>query len=219
MKRSASRKTVNTVVGLLILLFTVIGLVCTVRFAATQIKHLNAVHKQYPQYQDFLSAVVMNDPSTFDDVSVADRKELLAIAIWDILTHDPDPDAYEYYEGEMMLPKEQVETSFARLFGEEIKPVHTDVDGGGLTFAFSEAKNCYLIPITGVTPIYTPKILAAEKQRSQIVLTVGYLAGEDFEEDENGVLVAGEPAKYMQITLRVRADSSYYISAIRSAEQ
>ena len=218
MKQSSARKTANMVLGLLILIFTVIGVIATVRFVGGKIKDISGDTARMQEYQIFISPVVMNDPDTFDDVTGADKSQLISIAIWEILQNDPNPDDYGYYEGNMLLPKEEVEASFAKLFGNELTVEHQTVDGG-IEFRFSEREGCYLIPITGVTPIYTPRIISAEEKRDVVTLIVGYLAGEDFQQDATGNLVAPEPAKYMKFTLRTAPDGSYYISALQNTDK
>lgn len=207
------------VLGLMILLFTVIGIIATVRFAAGKVKDITGDTAKIQAYQAFLAPVVMNDPDTFDDITGAEQAQLISIAIWQILQNDPNPDDYGFYEGDMLLPKSEVEQSFARLFGPELTVQHQTVDGGGIEFRFSESEGNYLIPITGVTPIYTPKILSAEEKRDTVTLIVGYLAGEDFQQDSEGNIVAPEPAKYMKITLRKAPDGSDYVSALQNTDK
>ena len=219
MKQSSARKTANMVLGLLIVAFTVIGIIATVRFAGQRIKDFSGDTARLEAYQDFISAVVMNDPDTFDDITGADQAQLISIAIWEILQNNPNPDDYGYFEGDMLLPKAEVEQSFANLFGTELTVQHQTVDGGGIEFRYSEAEGCYLIPITGVTPIYTPRILSAQEKRDSVTLIVGYLAGEDFQQDSAGNLVPPDPAKYMKITLRTTPDGGHYVSALQNTEK
>lgn len=219
MKQSSARKTANMVLGLLIAAFTVIGIIATVRFAGGKIRDLSGDTARLEEYRDFISAVVMNDPDTFDDITGADQSQLISIAIWEILQNDPNPDDYSYIEGDMLLPKAEVEESFASLFGKELTVQHQTVDGGGIEFRFSESEQSYLIPITGVTPIYTPQIISAARKGDLITLIVGYLAGEDFQQDSAGNILPPEPAKYMKITLRTAGDGSYFVSALQNADK
>ncbi len=218
MKQSSARKTANMVLGLLIVAFTVIGIIATVRFAGEKLRDLSGDTARLQEYQDFISSVVMNDPDTFDDITGADQSQLVSIAIWEILQSDPNPDDYGYFEGDMLLPQADVEQSFASLFGKDLTVQHQTVDGGGIEFRYSESEKSYLIPITGVTPIYTPRIISAAQKGDLITLIVGYLAGEDFQQDAAGNILPPEPAKYMKITLRASSDGSYFVSALQNAD-
>lgn len=218
MEATVKRKRANYIVGTLVIVFVIIGMISVVGFLAGKLKDNSKSVEKSNEYKDFISAVIMNDPDTFDDVSKADQSQLISIAIWEILSNNPDPDKYNYSNGEMLLPKSEVEESYKKLFGTETELRHTTVDGGGIEFKFSDKKNCYIIPITGVTPIYVPKIIDIREKRNNIVLLVGYLAGEDWKQDGQGNLVEPEPSKYMRITLHVNADKTYFVSAIQSTE-
>ncbi len=215
MEQSKKRKALNYIVGALILIFVGIGLVSTVRFLSSHVQHLSLREQQREQFRTMLRPVVMNDPATFDDVSLANPDELLSIAIWNILLQNPDPDRYDFADGQMLLPQTEVEESLQSLFGTDVSIKHTTVDGGGVTFSYAEKKRCYTIPITGITPIYSPRIDDMTVSGDRVVLTVGYLSGEDVTQNENGELVLPEPAKRMRITLRRGAENQFFISAIQ----
>ena len=215
MEQSKKRKALNYIVGALILIFVGIGLFSTVRFVSSHVQHLSLREQQREQFRTMLRPVVMNDPATFDDVSLANPDELLSIAIWNILLQNPDPDRYDFAEGQMLLPQTEVEESLQSLFGTDVAIKHTTVDGGGVSFSYAEKKHCYTIPITGITPIYSPRIDDMAVSGDKVVLTVGYLSGEDFTQNEKGELVAPEPAKRMRITLRRGAENQLFISAIQ----
>ena len=215
MEQSKKRKALNYIVGVLILIFVGIGLVSTVRFLSSHVQHLSLREQQREQFRTMLRPVVMNDPATFDDVSLANPDELLSIAIWNILLQNPDPDRYDFADGQMLLPQTEVEESLQSLFGTDVPVKHTTVDGGGVTFSYAEKKRCYTIPITGITPIYSPRIDDMTVSGDRVVLTVGYLSGEDVTQNENGELVLPEPAKRMRITLRRGAENQLFISAIQ----
>ena len=215
MEQTKRRKALNYFVGALLVLFVAIGVFSTVRFFTGKAQHLSIRGRQFEQYRVMLRPVVMNDPSAFDDVTLANENELLSIAIWNILMQDPDPDNYEFVEGEMLLPKAEVEESLHTLFGADVAVSHKTVDGGGVSFGYSEKKNCYTIPITGITPLYTPQIENIEMKNERVLLTVGYLSGEDFTQNEKGEIVTPEPAKRMLVTLRRGKDDRFFISALQ----
>ena len=215
MEQSKKRKALNYIVGALILLFMLIGMVSTVRFVGSHVRHLSLREQQREQFRTMLRPVVMNDPAAFDDVSLANPDELLSIAIWNILLQNPDPDRYDFADGQMLLPQTEVEESLHTLFGTDVSVKHTTVDGGGVTFSYAEKKRCYTIPITGITPIYAPRIDEMVVSGDRVVLTVGYLSGEDFTQNEKGEIVEPEPAKQMRITLRRGTENQLFISAIQ----
>lgn len=215
MKKKRSKP--NLIVGLMILLLALVGTVSLVLTAADKIgktiEDKNA--EKYSVYEEFIAPVIMNDPDTFDDVTLADSGQLLSIAIWSVLDSNPEPDKYEYTDDGMLLPAKEVEEKFTSLFGNEVKIIHSNVDGGGIDFRYSEKKKAYLIPITGITPIYTPKVTDVKEKSSSVELTVGYLHTSDWQQDSKGNMIAPEPGKYMKITLGKNTDSTYFVRAIQ----
>ena len=213
-KRSKS----NLIVGMVVLLFALVGVVAIVvtgvQKAGDFMQAKNA--EKYSAYEEFIAPVIMNDPDTFDDVTVADPSQLISITIWSLLDSNSEPDKYEYTDGGMLVPAKQVEEKFVSLFGDEVRLVHANVDGGGIDFKYSEKKKAYLIPITGITPIYTPKVVSAKENSSSIELTVGYLSSTDWQQDSEGNMVAPEPGKYMKITLGKNGESGYFVRAIQT---
>ncbi|MBO5936429.1 MAG: hypothetical protein J6Q79_02310 [Clostridia bacterium] len=215
MKKKRSKP--NLIVGILVLALALVGCVSLV-IAAMQsidktISDKNA--EKYGKYEDFIAPVIMNDPDTFDDVTVADPGQLMSIAIWSVLDSNPKPDKYEYIDDGMLLPESEVEEKFISLFGSEVRINHTNVDGGGIDFRYSEKKKAYVIPITGITPIYTPKVTDAKEKTSSIELTVGYLYSGDWQQDSQGNMISPEPGKYMKITLGINSDGTYFVRAIQ----
>ncbi len=216
MKKKRSK--VNLFVGLTVLLFAAVGavsLVITLQGRiSTQIKEKNET--LYSAYEEFISPVIMNDPDTFDDITVADMNQLISITIWSVLDDNMQPDKYEYTDNGMILPEKEVEEKFTSLFGSEVRIAHGSVDGGGIDFKYSEQKKAYIIPITGITPIYTPDVIDVSEKSSYVVLTVGYLYSSDWQQDSNGNMVPPEPGKYMKITLGKNTDGSFYVRAIQN---
>ena len=216
MKKKRSK--VNLFVGLAVLLFAVVGavsLVITLQGRiSTQIKEKNET--LYSAYEEFISPVIMNDPDTFDDITVADMNQLISITIWSVLDDNMQPDKYEYTDNGMILPEKEVEEKFTSLFGSEVRIAHGSVDGGGIDFKYSEQKKAYIIPITGITPIYTPDVIDVSEKSSYVVLTVGYLYSSDWQQDSNGNMVPPEPGKYMKITLGKNTYGSFYVRAIQN---
>lgn len=220
MENSRKRSPLSFIVGILVILLVFVGVFSIISNVANRIdssvKENNA--QKYAELEEFIAPIVMYDPDTFDDISMANIEQLISITIWSILDSNPEPDKYEYTDGGMLMPQSEVEERFQSLFGSEVKWSHRTVDGGGINFSYSESNEAYIIPITGVTPIYTPKMTDISERPSTVILTVGYLASTDWVQDSDGNMVSPEPSKYMKITLGKNSDESYYVRAIQSAD-
>ncbi len=201
--------------GLLIAVLAIIGVVTILVAGVNATKKGIEKSKNYEEYNKMLIPVVMNDPDPFDDLTKANPSQLVDISIWSILKKGLSPDDYEYGDNGMLLPEAEVNAEFKRLFGSEIQPTHASIEGYGYDFAYDANKQVYVIPLTGIVPMYTPKVLEKEKKNNAVILTVGYLSGDQWQQDSNGNMLPPEPDKYMRVTLREN-EGSYYISALQS---
>lgn len=204
--------------GLLIALLSVIGAVTIIVSGVRTVGTLIDRSRNYEEYNVMLTPVVQNDPDTFDDISQANPAQLIDISIWAILKSDLNPDQYAYSDAGMLIPEADVTAKFHELFGTEAQPQHVSTEGYGYEFTYDAAQRQYTIPLTGIVPIYTPRVTDVQKKSSTLVLTVGYLAGDQWAQNENGDMVAPQPDKYMKVTLRRGADG-YYISAIQATSE
>ncbi len=202
-------------IGLLVVLLAAIGLVTIIISAVSGIQNAVLKSKNYEEYERILTPVVLIDPDTFDDITKADMNQLIEISIWSLLKSDISPDTFKSNESGLLIPKAAVEKQFVELFGTEIKPAHATINGYAIEFQYDAKTETYTVPLTGVTPVYTPKVVEKTETTDSIVLTVACLAGDAWEQGENGDMIEPSPDKYIKITLREK-DGNLYISAIQS---
>jgi len=212
---AAMRRNVAFFFGVLIVLFSLFGFYNAAKLAVGGIVSLFDNSDKIAMYNEFLVPVVANDPEPFDDIAMANSADLIDISLWAILKGDLTPDQYEYRDGFMIIPAADVEKRFAALFGTEVKPVHQTITNFGYEFVYDKADAVYKIPLTGMSPIYSPRVTDIEKKSSSVILTVAYIGGESWTQDKQGNFIPAEPDKYMSITLR-EVNGEYHISAIQA---
>lgn len=218
MAEKKKNKASMTVLGFIIFVLVIIGVVSVVKFSAGTVKNLSSDSRQKERYEKYLSTVVMNDPDMFDDITAADNEQLISIAIWTLLEGDNAPDDYEYVDAGMLVPAADVEKTFTELFSTDVAPTHRSVDGGeALQFKYDATRKAYIVPITGISPIYTPDVIEIDKKGTTVILTVAYLASADWVQEDDGSMTPPTPSKYVRISLREDADGNSYISSIQPA--
>ncbi len=205
--------------GLAIIIFAIVGVIFAVGSGINAVKDLTDNSEKKIEYETMLIPVVMYDPDMFDDVSSANLNQLTVCAVWSIIKDEEIyPGKYETDDqGNIMIPAEDVEAEFAKLFGTDVVPTHIGVKGNFDEFSFNEQSRCYLVTSAGTVPIYTPKVTEIDKTSNTIVLTVGYLAAEAWAQDSAGNFIQPEPSKYVNVTLREN-DNGYYISAMQATD-
>lgn len=209
-------------IGLLVVVFAVVGLVTAVKWTVSTLSDNNINTAQKEEYEEFLAPVVMYDPDPFDDVSTADIPQLVNAAIWSLITDSGSTEVYSYSEGDNMgilIPKEDVNAEFIRLFGTEvdISEQYELIDMSAHDITYDAAQGGFIIPITSLDMAYTPEIYGIETKGSSVILSVGYIGSKAWAQIDDGTYTSPEPDKYMKITLRER-DNDYYVASIQAVD-
>ena len=202
-------------IGLIVILLAAIGLATVVVAGVRGVDTAIDKSRNFEEYEKYFTPVVLIDPDTFDDITKADMSQLMEISLWSLLKNDVAPDSFESNDNGLAIPKAAVEKEFIELFGTEITPIHGTIEGYAIDFTYDNTSETYTVPLTGVTPIYTPDVVDISKTTDTVVLTVACLSGNAWEQGENGEMIAPTPDKYIRITLRENEDN-LFISAIQN---
>ena len=207
------------IVGLIVLVFAIIGVVSVGSFVKDLIVDKVTEADDYSKYTNYLTWVVGIDPDPFTDITKADFDDLLNIAVCSLLTAEVKTDDYDVTELGMVVPARDVEQSFKTMFGNDVQIVHATVQGYGYEFQYDATTNCYYVPLTGVVPPFTARIESAKKTGGLVTLKVGYIGTSNIEVAVDGTIAAAQPDKYMEITLKETADGGFNLISITSLTQ
>ena len=218
-KEKTGRRPLYFIVGVCVLVLSVVGAISLISLTANRFSALKKQKEQEiaAEYNRFLIPVAAIDMTPFDDISTAQPESLVELAVWSVLGSSPDPASFSYAEdGSLLLPVATVEQAFAGYFGPGAQIVHSTVEGYGYEFLYDAANNAYRIPLTTITPIYTPRVTEVEIRGDATVLTCGFVSSGVYEQDPvSGDLKAPAPDKYMKITLR-SVGGSNVLSAVQT---
>ena len=221
----AKRKKKNRLavpVGIITLVFAVIGVITVIGFASDAVRNISDKTAEKLEYEKMLKPVVMFDPDPFDDLTRADVSQLLNSAVWALLMSEEGTEQYPYSEGEtfgIVVPQEDIEEYFRGLFGAEIDiaSMHSSIDMSAYEITYDAALKSYILPITGIEAAYTPKVYDIESRGSSVILSVGYIGSTAWAQIAGEEYTAPEPDKYMKITMRER-DGGMYVASIQSVD-
>ncbi len=205
--------------GLLIIIFAVVGVIFAVGTGINTVKDLTDNSEKKLEYEELLVPVVMYDPDMFDDISAANIEQLTVSAVWAVIKdEDIYPGKYPTDDqGNVVIPADDVTAKFAELYGTDVTPTHIGVKGYSGEFTFNEQNQCYLVTSAGSVAIYTPVVKDIQKSSNTITLNVGYIASEAWAQDSSGNYIQPEPSKFVNVTLREN-EKGYYISAIQATD-
>ena len=202
--------------GVILTALALVGAVTLVSLVVGFFKQQAANPKEIQAYEKFLTKIILHDPDPFDSVGavpIGNIPQLLDISIWSILRPGEDTkpgNLPKDDDGNLLISQDKVDAEFEKIFGQK-PPKHASIEGSDFDFVYDPDARVYRVPMTGTLNIYLPRVRPKPKKTGNaIVLTVDYLAYNDFELDPSGrYLEPATPAKTMLITLYAQADPDY----------
>lgn len=201
------------VMGIIILIFALIGFVSVVILTGKGIALLFDNSEERRQYANQISSLVVLDPMPFDDVTKIQQEVAAEACIMEIAKNSSDEEIYEYdTEGRMLVPVEKIKEQAKKLFGSGFTLDLTALNYDGSPYLYDEEKGSVHVPITGYTYLYYPRVDSIRHSDGITTLRVAYMPT-SVSADPSEV----QPEKYMDYVLEGKKGSEI-ITAIKLAE-
>lgn len=170
------RRPIAAILGLLILIFTVIGVVSTIVTAVNITKSLLDNTAQKQEFERIIYPVLMLDPVPFENVEAADEMLLLEASMWAVILNG-ETDKYDVNDiGFTLIPSIDLDVWCKKMFGENITLNHQTMEGEGFLFYYDETQKVYQVPDGSEIVHYTPSVESISKKGNVYTLKVGYLS-------------------------------------------
>lgn len=200
----------QTVFGLFVLVFTIIGIIATGFKIAEVIENSKDTSEREEYFEDFLMPLVASDAPIFDGASSLNEDVVIAAACWDIIFN---PSVYyEYSGGNYKVSYIDIDRRINKLFGPGLSYTHKTVGDVEISFDFDENTGMYTIPAFPRSPAYYPEVTSFVENNGVIEVTVDYKLPITYWIDS-----IDSVEKSMIYTL-VPTDSDYNVVAIRIGE-
>ncbi len=190
------------IVGLLVLCLAIVGIVSIARQVSDILLTGDEETVDYSDYAGFLTWVVGVDPDPFTDITKANIDTLRNIALCNLLSDEIKTGEYNVTENGLIVPAGDVESNFLNMFGADVQITHGTVVGYGYEFIYNAAENTYTVPLTGVTPPFSPRIESVKRTGNLVELRVGFVGTNNVEVLPDGTLSATQPDKYADIIIK-----------------
>lgn len=215
--------------GFFVLLFAVIGVISTVIAGVKTVKKWTDDTALRNELSLFLDPVVQLCPPPFEDAGEAEEQDtLIMAAIYDVaeserirqLREKDDTCVYKLEEKlwRMIVPKEDIEASFAALFGEKTIREHKTVGEA----EYDAEKKCYYVPLTLSTSGYVPVLDTLKRKGDQYTVRVAYVSNADVQVDERGNTIPPtvSMSKYAQrFVVQKNEDGSWTLLSVIAENQ
>ena len=157
-------------------------------------------------YSFYYVPLVINGIEEYDEGDgVTD--EMIAACCWSLLSDSEAGEKYELFDEKTIIPKEDVQERFEKIFGRKTEIKNRSVNVNGCKFDYSDGK--YTIETTGMIPPYLPKLLKRESESGKVTLTVGCLKNDEYAQDKDGNTVEPTPKKRLKFVLEGRENELY----------
>ena len=232
--RNKRRRAAAPIGGLFILL-AVIGLITVLVLCVRLTMQVIDNSDDKEAFEEQILPVLIFDPVPFEDPTDLDNLVLLRSSLWSVLLGDKRG-SFQYDENNSLrVPASDVDVAAASLFGPDVKLEHQTFGNYEVSYIYDEDANMYLVPVTGLTNVYTPRVETITRISSDVLeLTVGYIPPDTvWSADQQEVTMTtpeqerlaaehGEDGvradKYMIYEMTKQKNGGYYISAIRDVE-
>ena len=209
------RRKLRQILGLAVCVLVVVGAVSTVSGALKLISAAFDDTEEKTAYEERLRYLVAYDPVPFTSLEDANTNLLLEAAIWQTISN-ADKSTFERDEvGSLYMPTLDIDKTIASLYGPDVKFTYDSFDSN-MSYTYVPEKQAYLIPVTGATLYYTPRVEKIKREGDKQLVTVGYISNYG----ENGEYIASatsSPTKYYDYIF-TKVAGEYYLSAIEVSE-
>lgn len=171
--KGLAKKIAYFVVGLLIIVFAVVGAVNTVIAISGGIGRIANQTDLKEEFALYLYPVVATDPPSFEDASTLTQSTIIKIAVSKILLTG-DTSNYETDTGVMYIPEFDVETAAKNVFGSSIEVKHQTVGHVQDLATYNSEKKVYIVADTNRIPNYYPVVSKISNVGETYTLTVDY---------------------------------------------
>ena len=209
------RRPIAAILGLLILIFTVIGFISTIVAAVNITKSLLDNTAKKEEFARIIYPVLMLDPVPFENVEAADETFLLEASMWAVILNEDTANYAVNDIGFTLIPSIDLDVWCKKMFGENVTLNHQTMEGEGFLFYYDETQKVYQVPEGSEIVHYTPSVESISKKGNVYTLKVGYLSPSAI----TTTIFTGEdpvPDKTMYYVLTKEKDK-YLITSIKSA--
>lgn len=207
------KRRLYTVLGVFFAVFTVIGLIASIKFGMNRFRSFTAGENKKDSFTDIIYPAVIMDIESFATPTELSSEQVVSAALWSLVMSEEKMSKYEATFDIISVPAVDAEAYAAELFGDKLPEItHTTVGSGELKFYYNEATKSYNVPVNPITFTYEPVITSVSKTDSEYTLVVDYIKElPAWIEDKEGH--TSEVSKTVEFKLTEK-DGAYTISSM-----
>ncbi len=216
----------NAVIGLVVLVFAVIGVISTITGSIRMVQKMrDTSHLSEDMYYSLLP-LMQYTPTAFESVEKAEQAPLIQAALYSVTNREwirqqQDPNYVTPYTtdefGRTIVPIDAVTDAYHALFGKDYTPQYATfgVEGDSyFSFEYEEDKGHYHVPQQS-SGAFEPVIGTIQRAGDTFIVQVGYVHLQDVTVDDHGNKVIDmQKATYRQYYTVEHTEDGYIIRAV-----
>lgn len=204
-------KTINMVVGAILLVFAVIGIISTFGYAIKHIRSFMVGENKQSEFADAVYPAVIMDIEAFQNGSELSSQQVITASVWKLIMSG-EIDKYEQTFDIISVPAVDIEAEAVKLFDTEFTGLeHQTVGSGEIKFYYNEDTQTYNIPSKPLLFSYKPKVTALSRDGDIYTAEVEYIQEKPYWM-ENNSKYDSEVSKIVKFRLKPTDDDYAILS-------
>ena len=204
-------KTINTVVGAVLLVFAVIGIISVLGYAIKHIRSFTEGESKQSEFADAVYPAVIMDIEAFQNGSELSSQQVITASVWKLIMSG-EIDKYEQTFDIISVPAVDIEAEAVKLFDTEFSELeHQTVGSGEIKFYYNEDTQTYNIPSKPLLFSYKPKVTALSRDGDIYTVEVEYIQEKPYFMEENSKYDS-EVSKIVKFRLKPTGDDYAILS-------
>jgi len=168
-------KPLHSVIGIILLIFSLIGIICTVNYS---IKYIRSFTKGESRQEEIAGAVypaVIMDIEAFQNGNELSSQQVITASVWKLIISG-EIEKYDRTFDIISVPAVDIEAEAVKLFNTEFPSLeHQTVGSGEMKFYYNQESSTYNIPSRPMLFSYKPKVTALSKDGEIYTAEVEYI--------------------------------------------
>lgn len=204
--RKKRRRTNGLALGIMVNIFAILGVISLVIIIIQSTVSLFNNTREKTKLEEYLLPAVMNDITTFENVSAISDRELKMIALWGIFVNNDLSAKYKMDDQDyVIIPAAEFEMEIQKMFGPDVTINHGTFNQEGdfiSTFIYDPEINSYRVNPRPRHDVYSPKVIEIKKVDNEMSVLVGLIPPEGFlGKNVRGPNYQPEPEQYREFII------------------
>lgn len=181
--RRKRKRTSGVVLGIVVNIFAVLGILLILMSVVRSVASLFDNSKDKKKLEEYLLPVVINDVTTFENLSAVSDQQLKMIALWGVFVNNDLTKFTVDEQDYVIIPASEFEVEIKKLFGPDVTLNHGTFNQEGdylSTYIYDSEINSYRVSPKGRHDVYSPSVISITKVDDQMSVLVGFIPPEGF---------------------------------------